>query len=420
MTSSESAVTSSESAVLVVGAGDRTYREMIFESLSALPIWLLTHREPSWERRHIRGSTVLPRLSTAQVSSRLDFIDPVVTNIAKQMPLSGVLTFEELYTPIVCRIADLLGLPNFGADAVENCRDKHRTRVLLAEAGLPQPQSDYAEDATEAARLAERFGYPVVVKPRGLAGSIGVLMATNPAELAGALDITLAAAATGAQRHAGGVLVEQLIEGCELSVDCAVVAGTVTPLFLAHKRVAGAPYFEEIGQLVDAADPLLTEPAIVSTLNRAHEVLGIQTGMTHTELKLSPEGPVIIEVNARAGGDLVPHTARGATGIDPALVAAQVATGTFTGAPATRHRVCASELVYPPRAGTIAEVILPDPAAHPNLAAAVALVGPGDQVALPPEAYLDRCAYAITTGDDVESCVTALQAAVRDLRVVLK
>lgn len=413
-------MTSMDGTILVVGAGDRIYREMIFESLSALPIWLLTHREPSWERPYIVGSTVLPRLSTAQVSSRLDFIDSVVRAIAEHTPLSGVLTFEELYTPLVCRIADLVGLPNFGADAVENCRDKHRTRTLLAAAGLPQPQSGYAEDAAEAARLADRFGYPAVVKPRGLAGSIGVLLAADPAELAGALDITLAAAATGAQRHAGGVLVEQLISGCEVSVDCAVVAGVVTPIFLAHKRVAGAPYFEEIGQLVDAADPLLAEPAIVSTLHRAHQVLGVHTGMTHTELKLSPEGPVIIEVNARAGGDLVPHTARGATGIDPALIAAQVATGSFSGAAASKHRVCASELVYPPRAGTIAEVILPDPAAHPNLAAAVALVRPGDQVALPPEAYLDRCAYAITTGEDVEACVTALQAALRDLRVVLK
>jgi biotin carboxylase len=331
-----------------------------------------------------------------------------------------VLTFEELYTPAVCRIADLLGLPNFGAEAVENCRDKHRTRQLLAAAGLPQPQSAYAEDAAEAARIADRIGYPVVVKPRGLAGSIGVLMASGPAELAGALEITLAAAATGAQRHAGGVLVEQLVEAPEVSVDCAVVAGAVTPLFLAHKRVAGAPYFEEIGQLVDAADPLLTEPAVLSTLHRAHQVLGIHTGMTHTELKLTPEGPVILEVNARAGGDLVPHTAYGATGIEPALIAAQVATGTFTGARPSRHRVCASELVYPPRAGTIAEVVLPDPAAHPELAAAAALVGPGDEVALPPEAYLDRCAYAITTGEDVASCVAALEAALRDLRVVLK
>jgi len=406
--------------VLVVGAGDRTYRELIFESLSALPVWLLTHREPSWERPHIAGSTVLPRLSTAQVSSRLEFLDRAVTEIDEHTPLSGVLTFEELYTPAVCRIAGRLGLPNFGAEAVENCRDKHRTRQLLAAAGLPQPQSAYAEDAAEAARIADRIGYPVVVKPRGLAGSIGVLMASGPAELAGALEITLAAAATGAQRHAGGVLVEQLVEAPEVSVDCAVVAGAVTPLFLAHKRVAGAPYFEEIGQLVDAADPLLTEPAVLSTLHRAHQVLGIHTGMTHTELKLTPEGPVIIEVNARTGGDLVPHTARGATGIDPALVAAQVATGTFAGAVASRHRVCASELVYPPRAGTIAEVVLPDPVAHPDLAAAVALVGPGDRVALPPEAYLDRCAYAITTGDDVESCVAALEAALHDLRVVLK
>jgi biotin carboxylase len=405
-------------ALLMVGSGPRAYREEGLRSLASEPLWLLTHEEPSWELPYVCGVTVVPRLGAATVSSRLEFLGPLAQRIAREVDVAGVLTFEEMYTPVVNRLAVALGLPSFGAEAVEACRDKMRSRALLAAAGLRQPRSELVTDAVSAAATATAIGYPVVVKPRGLAGSIGVVMAEGPDDLGQAVTAALAAASHGAQRH-GGALVEEMVVGPEISIDCAVVEGVVTPLFLARKRFGAAPYFEELGQQVDALDPLLADAEVTETLEDAHRALGVGTGMTHTEMRLTDRGPVIIEVNARSAGDLVPHTGRAATGIDLAVVAATVARGEQPDATTADHRVAANEVVYPPRRGTVERIVLPRVEDHPGAHAVTAIVDPGDQVDVPPATYLDRCAYVIASGASAEECASVLRACVDEVAVTV-
>jgi len=92
-------------------------------------------------------------------------------------------------------------------------------------------------------------------------------------------------------------------------------------------RSATRPYFEEVGHIVDAADPLLADPGLAAVLAAAHRALGFTDGITHAEFKLTGDGPVVIEVNARLGGDLIPYLGMRASGIDPGLAAAAVACG---------------------------------------------------------------------------------------------
>lgn len=405
-------------ALLLVGSGPRAYREEGLRSLASEPVWLLTHEEPSWELPYVMGVTVVPRLGAATVSSRLEFLGPLAQRIATEVDVAGVLTFEEMYTPVVNQLAVALGLPSFGADAVEACRDKMRSRALLAAAGLRQPRSELVTDAGGATSTAAAIGYPVVVKPRGLAGSIGVVMAERPDDLEQAVTAALDAAGQGAQRH-GGALVEEMVVGPEISIDCAVVDGVVTPLFLARKRFGAAPYFEEVGQQVDALDPLLADAEITATLEDAHRALGVGTGMTHTEMRLTDRGPVIIEVNARSAGDLVPHTGRAATGIDLAVVAATVARGEQPAATTSSQRVAANEVVYPPRRGTVQRVAVPRVEDHPGAHVVRAIVDPGDQVDVPPASYLDRCAYVVASGASAEECVSVLRACVDAVEVIV-
>jgi biotin carboxylase len=169
-----------------------------------------------------------------------------------------------------------------------------------------QPRFALVHDVTVARATAGAFGYPVVLKPRGMGASIGVVRVNGPDELDEAFRISEAAGHGGAPAYEGGVLVEEFLTGPEISVDGALRDGGYTPFCLAHKRIGPAPFMEEIGHLVDPADPLLTDPGLLEVLATAHRVLGVRDGITHTELKLTPRGPAIVEVNARLGGDLIP------------------------------------------------------------------------------------------------------------------
>src|ERR1700722_132171 len=66
---------------------------------------------------------------------------------------------------------------------------------------------------------------------------------------------------------------------------------------------------------------------LASAARAAHDVLGVTDGITHAEYKLTPDGPKVIELNARLGGDLIPYLGLLGSGIDPGLAAAAVACG---------------------------------------------------------------------------------------------
>src|SRR5262249_17813798 len=157
---------------------------------------------------------------------------------------------------------------------------------------------------------------PVVVKARGLAGSFGVVRADDGDAVAAAFAAADGAQFPGMPRHeSGNVLVEEFLTGPEFSVDAVVFDGEVLPTVLPHKHLSAEPYFEEMGHDVAAGDPLLSDDAVLGQLRTIHHVLGFRYGATHTEFRLTPAGPRLIEVNARLGGDFIPYLGHLATGV---------------------------------------------------------------------------------------------------------
>lgn len=93
-----------------------------------------------------------------------------------------------------------------GSIAAKFARDKQMTATLLRQAGIPAPVHRIAANAEQAVALAERLGYPVVVKPAALDGGLGVAAGLDTAE-----EVREAFAA--ARKHAPHILVEKHFQG---------------------------------------------------------------------------------------------------------------------------------------------------------------------------------------------------------------
>jgi biotin carboxylase len=217
------------------------------------------------------------------------------------------------------------------------------------------------------------------------------------------------------------VLVEEYLDGPEISVDAVVHQGEVTPMYLGRKQTGFAPYFEETGHILDSGDELLADAELTVLLQRTHEALGFRTGWTHTEVKLTPGGPKIIEVNGRLGGDLIPYLGVLAAGGDPGLAAAAVACGRAP-APATDRpltSVAGIRFFYPEADGQVIESASFDEAAlDPAVHTAMVVAEPGAVVHLPPKGITSgRIAYAIALAEDVAGCRAGLESARAALRV---
>jgi biotin carboxylase len=399
--------------LILVSAGGRSYREQLLRSLAgAYRVHLITGAEPTWERPYLTDVSVLPSTDVDSVRAR-------ARAIADVEPVAAVLTWGEEHLLQAAVAAEDLGLPGSRADAVLRCWDKFATRQALARRDVPQPAFALVGDAETALAAAREIGYPVVLKPRSAAASEGVVLVRDGVELTREFDVTRGVRLDHRPSFEDVVLVEQYLAGPEISIDAAIHAGTVTPVFVARKEIGFPPLFEETGHQVSGFDPLLTDPELGRLLTDIHAAIGYTDGWTHTELKVTEAGLKTIEVNGRLGGDLIPYLGSLATGIDPALAAAAVARGEAPELVATRARVAAVRFFYPPWDGCVIESVEFDrPALPPEIDLCEPLVTAGDVVSLPRNGHMEaRVAYAVAVADTAEEVHAALGAAQAALRL---
>lgn len=406
----QAAVVRARPLLLVVGSCDQAWRQYMLRSMAQrCRLHLFSATVPTWE---------LPYLSGYDLVDTMDHEAMIELARRHEEPFAGVVTYWETRVEAAAQVASALGLPTSPVESFRACRDKYLSRQLLDEAQVPQAEAVAVSSAAEALEAADRIGYPVVVKPRVLASSVGVALAHDEAELVDAFERADVARFAGVAVPEQAVLIEEYLDGPEISVDSVCVDGRVVPLIVARKQLGFAPAFEEIGHVVRRDDPLLTDSALLAVLQSAHDALGLTRAMTHTELRLTEAGPRVVEVNARTGGGMIPRLGFITTGIDLGRLCAELAVGARLDLRPRRPAgwdgpaVAAVRFLYPSH-DMVVESAEVRPERLPDAVVDYAvLVEPGQQVRLPPHDHL-HCRYAlvIATADSVEECAAELDRA---------
>ncbi|MFD8478185.1 ATP-grasp domain-containing protein [Kitasatospora sp. NPDC059673] len=390
--------------LLLIGSGAQIWREYMLRAMATrYRLHLLSPTAPTWESPYIAAH------------SAVNTLDPeAMVRIAKESPedYAGVLTYEETRVESAAAVAAALGLRTSPVAAVHACRDKFAGRQALKAAGVPQAESIAVADFEEARQAAEHLGYPVVVKPRALSASNGVSLVRAPQDLVEAYREATAIWFDEVPTFDRPVLVEQYLDGPEISVDAVCRDGLVTMLFVARKRIGFAPGFEEVGHVVRADDPLLADPMLLHVLQTAHTAVGLTDTVTHTELRLTASGPRVVEINARVGGDRIPYLGGLATGVEVGLVAADLAAGAVPRTTASRQQVAAIRFLYPEHDLTVESVEVDRDRLPAEIHDVQVLAGPGRQLRLPPTDHV-RCRYAlvVAVAATEQECEVALDRA---------
>ncbi|MER6117587.1 ATP-grasp domain-containing protein [Streptomyces sp. NPDC001743] len=253
---------------------------------------------------------------------------PFAERAHASLRFDGVITSCDYYLPVAAAIAAGLNLPGPTPTAVENACRKDATRRVLAEAGVPGPRFAVCGDHAEAVRAAGKIGFPLVLKPVDLCAGMFVRRVDDEAGLAEAhralMDFSVNARG---QSRAPVVLLEEFLHGPEVSVETVTFAGRTEVVGVTDKSTGAAPAFVETGHMFPAA---LTEEdarAARETAVPAVEALGLDAVVAHTEIKLTPDGPRVVEVNPRPAGNRITELVRHVTGIDLAAACVNVALG---------------------------------------------------------------------------------------------
>lgn len=239
----------------------------------------------------------------------------------------GVATFAEPTLRIGAAVADAFGLPHHSEETCGLLTSKLRQRERLNAAGVGHvPTAAFRLDDPAAVPLPPGFRFPAIVKPEeGVASRDTVYVAS-----AGDLPARLRELPTGRT-----YVCEAYIPGADLygtdwladyvSVESAVSGGAVGHLGVSGRLPLVAP-FREGGLVFPVPPEEKTAAAITDLAERAIAALGITTGLVHTEIKMSPDGPQVIEVNGRLGGTMSRLIPR-ALGLDPVRLAVDLALG---------------------------------------------------------------------------------------------
>lgn len=191
--------------------------------------------------------------------------------------------------------------------------DKIRMRQMLR--GYDKsisPKFLVAHDATKEtmARIERVVGYPLIIKPSGLAASLLVSLCYHPEELEKTLKNTVAKIKQiYKKKHGRGepqILVEEFMEGVMYSIDSYVnQRGVVYHTPLVHVKTGRSVGFEDFFGYIRMTPVVLKQhkiDAAKKTAEKAIEALNMRSTNCHTELMKTEDGWKVIELGPRIGG----------------------------------------------------------------------------------------------------------------------
>ncbi|WP_106970071.1 MULTISPECIES: ATP-grasp domain-containing protein [Streptomyces] len=236
--------------------------------------------------------------------------DPAATAdaVAAFSPIA-VISGGESGVELADLLAELLGLPGNGTALSAARRDKHLMIETLRAAGLRAARQLWATDADELAAWHRELGGRVVVKPPRSAGSQGVSFCDTPEESVAAYRSLAGADDVFSQPNRGAVAQEYLA-GTEYMVNTVSRDGRhhVCDVWRTGRVSANG-----VVDLCDALSLIDSGSRVVRPLTeygfQVLDALGIRHGPAHLEIRMTPDGPCLVEVGARIAGGGIPAAA---------------------------------------------------------------------------------------------------------------
>ncbi|MBW5484681.1 ATP-grasp domain-containing protein [Streptomyces bambusae] len=238
-------------------------------------------------------------------------------DLARRYDVRHLVSVHERDLDRAAALREILGLPGQRPGTVLPFRDKLRTKEYVEAAGLRTAPHREIHTATDLLGFAEDHGFPVVLKPRDSAGSMGLRILHTPAELDAYLaeDFDL----YGADQP--NVFAEAYVEGPMCHVDGLVVDGRTVLAWPSQYQYALASYATDTGPRMDLTldvdDPLARR--LLDLVERILDALpGPADFAFHAEVFHTPDDELVLcEIACRTGGAAIRDIVGLLFGVDP-------------------------------------------------------------------------------------------------------
>lgn len=261
--------------------------------------------------------------------------------------LVGVIVQFGGQTPLnLARALEAAGIPILGTspDAIDLAEDRERFAALVAKQGLKQPANGIARSREEAIAVAERIGYPVLMRPSYVLGGRAMEIVDGTPQLEAYIQTAVQVSGDAP------VLIDQYLrDAIEVDVD-AISDGTDVTVsgVLQHIEEAGV----HSGDSACSLPPYSLPADVIAEIERQTAVLAKAlsvVGLMNIQFAVKDGEVYLIEVNPRASRT-VPFVAK-AIGVPIAKIASRVMAGEKLAdlPPVDRHidHIAVKEAVFP-------------------------------------------------------------------------
>ena len=256
-----------------------------------------------------------------EVISTIDI--PKVIEAAKRHKIDGIMTLaSDMPMRTVAAVAKEMNLVGIDEQTAINATNKYEMRKALKKHGVPIPLFYKVSNEEELKRCVNNFKGKFISKPADNSGSRGVYLVDNKEKAVEAFRYSKS------NSRNGDVVVEEYMEGPEVSVETLAVNGTCHVIQITDKLTTGAPHFVEMGHSQPSQLSLDIQKRIKEVAIFANKAIGIKSGPSHTEIIVTKDGPKIVELGARLGGDCITtHLVPLSTGINMVECCIKIALG---------------------------------------------------------------------------------------------
>ena len=339
----------------------------------------------------------------AVLAAAEDYQPDGIMTLATDMPMRGV-----------AKTSDKLHLHSINYETAVKATDKYDMIKAFKEHDVPSPWFFVVDTLEELKAHEQDVTFPCIIKPTDNAGSHGVAKVYSFQELLDNYEY-----AHFCSRH-GKVIIEEYLDGPEVSVEVMVVNGVVNILQITDKITTEAPHFVEMGHTQPSRLPAATQEAIRNVTTAACKAIGIDKGPAHVEMKVTKRGPVMIELGARMGGDnITTHLVPLSTGIDMVGSTIKVALGEEPDIEPTLH--CGSAIRYfEVLFGTIKAIENVEEAKKIPGVKQITFTKEVGEESTPIHCSNDRIGFVIAQGATAEDAVKACEEAMKVIKVKIE
>jgi len=320
-----------------------------------------------------------------------------ILRVAEKYKVDGIMTLStEVAVVPVSYVSEKLRLPGIPLDVAQKATNKHLMRKAFKDNRVPSPTFRLIRDHSKLQDIDNVMKFPLMVKPTTGYASAGIQKVYDVHELyqacASAKKITAD----------GSVLVEEFIDGIEVGGESFTVEGLTEMIYITNKKVTAPPRYVPLGHSLPSifSDDIVQK--IKDVIKNGVRALGVKNGPVNFDIMVTKNGPMVLEMGARLGGNCLPRIVEIHSGIDTMRESILLALGEKPTLLEKRQKPAGVRIITSPVSGVIMNIAgIDELKKYDDIVDIKILVNKGERVNTF-KAGTDKIGYMIVTGNTIE------------------